>query len=34
MSVEILSFLQNWLQNHILTTDKKYSSHLQAAGIR
>jgi len=34
MSVEILSFLQQWLQTHILSADKKYSSHMKAAGIR
>jgi hemerythrin len=34
MSVEILGFLQKWLQHDILTTDKKYTAHMQAAGIR
>ena len=32
-SVKLLDFLQTWLQTHILTIDKQYSSHLQAAGI-
>ena len=34
LSVEVLSFLQEWLQGHILTIDKKYSPHMRAAGIR
>lgn len=33
ISVQLLDFLKKWLQAHILTTDKKYSSHLRAAGI-
>ena len=32
-SVKLLDFLQKWLQTHILTIDKRYTSHLQAAGI-
>lgn len=34
LSHDILAFLQNWLINHIMGVDKKYSSQLQAAGIR
>jgi hemerythrin len=34
LSVKLLEFLRSWLQNHILSADKKYTSHLQAAGIR
>lgn len=34
MSAELLDFLQKWLRNHILTTDKQYTAHMQAAGIR
>jgi len=32
-SLEVLSFLQGWLANHILKTDKMYSSHLNSNGI-
>jgi len=32
-SIKLLDFLQKWLQTHILTVDKKYSSFLQDAGI-
>jgi len=28
-----LSFLQDWLLNHIKQTDKKYSAHLNAHGV-
>ncbi len=34
LSMKLLDFLRAWLQSHILGCDKKYSSHLQAAGIR
>jgi hemerythrin len=34
LSVHLLEFLRNWLQNHILSSDQKYSEHLRAAGVR
>lgn len=34
LSIETLDFLKDWLTIHIQSTDKKYSSHLNAAGIR
>ena len=33
LSIETLDFLRDWLNQHILTTDKKYSDHLNANGI-
>ncbi len=32
--VELLHFLRDWLSNHILGTDKLYSSYFQSKGIR
>jgi hemerythrin len=34
LSMKLLDFLKGWLQNHILTVDKKYTSYMQSAGIR
>ena len=34
LSVETLDFLKNWLNGHILGTDKKYTAHLNAKGIQ
>ena len=34
LSIETLDFLKDWLNTHIQGTDKKYSGHLNAAGIR
>jgi hemerythrin len=34
LSVQLLEFLKNWLQNHILSSDRKYSGTLHAAGVR
>jgi hemerythrin len=33
MTPERLMFLQKWLQNHIQTSDKKYTARMLAAGI-
>jgi hemerythrin-like metal-binding protein len=32
--VEIMLFLQSWLQEHLLKTDKAYSAYLNARGVR
>jgi hemerythrin len=34
LSIETLDFLKDWLAIHIQGADKKYSNHLNAAGIR
>lgn len=34
LSVEILDYLKNWLSQHIMATDQRYSSTLNAFGIR
>jgi hemerythrin len=31
---DVLQFLRDWLQQHILVTDRKYSAALNSAGIR
>ena len=33
VSQEVISFLQRWLIGHIMGMDKKYSAHLNAAGV-
>jgi hemerythrin len=33
ISPEVMAFLQSWLIGHILGMDKKYASHLAAAGV-
>ena len=34
VSIELLSFLTNWLKNHIMGTDKGYSQFFNAKGLR
>jgi hemerythrin len=34
MTIAVMKFLTDWLQGHILSIDKKYSSHVNAQGIR
>jgi hemerythrin len=32
--VELMLFMQSWLQEHLLETDKAYSAYLNARGVR
>ena len=34
ISLEVMTVLQTWLIGHIMGTDKKYTSHLLAAGVK
>lgn len=33
LSLEVMTFLKNWLTNHIMGTDQKYTAHLKANGV-
>ena len=34
LSIELMNFLRDWLTNHIMGTDKKYTSFLNSKGIK
>ncbi|MBX3008862.1 MAG: bacteriohemerythrin [Melioribacteraceae bacterium] len=34
LSIELMNFLKDWLTNHIMGTDKKYTSFLNSKGIK
>lgn len=34
LSLEVMNFLKNWLLTHIQGSDKRYSAHLNAHGIK
>ncbi|MBN1299910.1 MAG: hemerythrin family protein [Melioribacteraceae bacterium] len=34
ITMEVMNFLKDWLTNHILKVDKKYSDHLTSQGVR
>ena len=33
-SLEVMNFLKDWLYDHVLESDQKYTEHLNAMGIR
>ena len=34
MSIEIIRFLSEWVENHIATVDQKYSEYLNSKGVK
>jgi len=34
LSIEVMNFLSNWLQNHIKTVDKKYGAFFNEKGLK
>ena len=34
LSLEVITFLKDWLQNHIMISDKKYSEFLISKGVK
>ena len=34
LSIDVMNFLKDWLKNHILGTDKKYTSFLHGRGVQ
>jgi hemerythrin-like metal-binding protein len=34
ISMDVMRFLQHWLVDHIVGVDKKYTAHLQTAGVK
>lgn len=33
ITLEVMNFLKDWLNNHIMVVDKKYSAHLNSKGV-
>jgi hemerythrin len=34
LTMDLADFLRKWLQTHIIACDKRYTAHMQAAGVR
>ncbi len=34
VSIEVMNFLKNWLDKHIMETDKKYGPYLNSKGVK